>query len=211
MNILILSDSLALPRLKPEFCHQRDTWPSLLSSNGHHIIQLSIGGATSDELAKQCYYYKKETLDVDVVIIQSGIVDCAPRFATKGEVRFYRSMSVFGKAKLKLLNRSQVRRIRNITYTSLGKYAKNMQAIKDNFAPVPVFFLGILPAQDAYEKELRGIQKNTALYNAVLQNSGNFLDLSAIPPEGIMNDFHRLNATGHRFVFERIQETLSGL
>lgn len=209
LDILILTDSLALPRLEPEFCHQKDTWPALLRAQGHRVTQVSIGGGTAYDLAIQCNYYRKETLDLDLVIVQSGIVDCAPRFAGKMEIKLYKVLPLVGKWIIKLLNRNWVRKVRNITYLKPKKYEQNIQRLKQTFHPYPVYFLGILPAQPAYEKQLQGITKNTLTYNRILEQTGTFINLSGIPPEGIMKDYHHLNKIGHRFVVEQLQPIIA--
>lgn len=208
LDILILTDSLALPRLQPDYCHQNDTWPSLLRMQGHQVTQISIGGGTSHDLVSQSNYYKKETIDIDLVIVQSGIVDCAPRFAHKLELKFYKILPLVGKSIIKLLNRNWVRQVRNITYMPPKKYKRNIELLKQHFHPKPVFFLEILPAQEAYEPLLRGITKNTELYNSILKETGSSIDLSQIPVTGIMSDFHHLNAEGHQFIFEKIRELI---
>lgn len=208
LDILIFTDSLALPRLHPEFCHQNETWTSLLRKQGHRITQVSIGGGTSHDLVSQCNYYQKDTIDIDLVIVQSGIVDCAPRFAHKLELKLYQVLPLIGKKIIRLLNRNWVRQVRNITYMPLKKYSKNIRKIQQNFKPYPVLFLGILPASKAYECQLRGITKNTALYNDILKETGAYIDLSQIPESGIMSDYHHVNSVGHQFIFEQIQKAI---
>lgn len=209
LDILILTDSLALPRLHPDYCHLNDTWPSLLRKQGHRVTQISLGGGTSHDLVAQCNYYQKETVDIDLVIVQSGIVDCAPRFARKLELKFYKVLPLIGKMIIKLLNRNWVRQVRKITYMSPKKYKHNIHKLEQKFQPYPVFFLGILPAQEAYEIQLRGITRNTALYNSILKETGSYIDLSQIPASGIMSDFHHLNSQGHQYIFEQIQEAIN--
>lgn len=77
-RILIIGDSICLSRTKPEKVELFDTWPNILNKkNEFELIQLAIGGGTIGTLSEQAYYY--EAYYPDVVIIQSGIVDCVPR------------------------------------------------------------------------------------------------------------------------------------
>lgn len=207
--ILVLGDSLALPRLTPDFCPYDSTWPELLRKDGHRVIQVSIGGATSHDLNAQAgTYYKLETMPIDLVIIQSGIVDCAPRFAHKFELKIYQSIPLIGKGIISMLNRNWVRKLRNITYMKPKKYRQNIQKMIRQYHPKPVFLLGILPALSGYEKQLPGISKNTAIYNAILKSNPNFIDLQGMPENGIMSDFHHLNAVGHAFIYEQLTKVI---
>ncbi len=52
-KILVITDSLGLPRKDPEECLFENTWPFLLKKNGFIIHQVSIGGATIDQLYRQ--------------------------------------------------------------------------------------------------------------------------------------------------------------
>lgn len=81
---MILTDSLSLPRVFPEKCKFEDTYPYLLRRMGLHVHQVSIGGATSDTLVSQLHYHLP--FNPKIIILQVGIVDCAPRFARKSEV-----------------------------------------------------------------------------------------------------------------------------
>ena len=75
-KLLLITDSLGLPRLFPEKTEYEDTYPNLLKK--HFIImQYSKGGGTIIELYEQTGYFK--AFEPDVIILQSGIVDCAPR------------------------------------------------------------------------------------------------------------------------------------
>ena len=83
-KILLLSDSIALPRVRPEKVTFEETYPNLLRQKGFKIHQVSIGGATSTTLLSQLHYHIH--FSPDIVILQVGIVDCAPRFANKYEI-----------------------------------------------------------------------------------------------------------------------------
>ncbi len=69
-KILVITDSLGLPRKDPEECLYENTWPILLKKNGFIIHQVSIGGATIDQLYRQVAYHK--LFNPDIVIIQDS-------------------------------------------------------------------------------------------------------------------------------------------
>lgn len=209
-NILLFTDSLSLPRTSPETCTFDKTWPELLRQNGYSVCQISIGGATSTELLKQTFYFQSPKSEFDYVIIQSGIVDCTPRFAGKNELKIIKSIPILGKYLLQAMNKQWVRNLRHITYVKPSKFKKNMQQFIDLFPTSTVLFLSILPANSDYEKKVGGITKRIAQYNSILQETGRAIDLSKIGSSGVMSDYHHLNENGHAFVLQCILQKLNG-
>ncbi|MCE9540508.1 MAG: SGNH/GDSL hydrolase family protein, partial [Bacteroidetes bacterium] len=124
MKILIMSDSLALAREKPEKVFYEETWPAFLKRKGHDVLPICIGGATSDDLLRQVAYHKPFL--PDIVIIQVGIVDCAPRHFTQLEILLLRKIPFFGRVALKFFNKPFVRKIRKISYVSPNKFRQNI-------------------------------------------------------------------------------------
>lgn len=210
-RILILSDSLGLPRDNPELCSYEATWPILLKEYGNLIHQVSIGGATSGELLAQIFYHKM--FKPDITIVQVGIVDCAPRFATKYELAILKKMSIAGKWLLKLMNKKSVRAFRNITYVSPRIFEYNISEILKRLDNSDLYFLSILPASADYEQVLPGINTNISKYNRILERvSGErYIDLSTIPLNGVMSDGHHLNAIGHAFIANELLIKLNNL
>jgi hypothetical protein len=207
MKILILTDSLGLPRNKPEFCSFEDTWPVLLRSNERNIHQVSIGAATSLVLLKQITYQK--AFNPDLVILQVGIVDCAPRFMSNKELDLTGALGAFGKGIRFLFNRKWIKRFRNISYINEVDFKCNILKMKHSF-DCPIVALGILPASSEYEKILPGVTNKINSYNTILEqtfesflNSNKILDCN-----GIMTDHHHLNKDGHYFLFKKIDELI---
>jgi hypothetical protein len=128
--VLVLTDSLGLPRSSPETCRFRETWPERLRNEGYKIRQCSIGGATSSDLANQLNYYGD--MPINTCVLQVGIVDCTPRFATKPEIYAIKQLgkSVSGKI-LIMLNKRIVRKYRGITYVSEHEFKNNLLQIND--------------------------------------------------------------------------------
>lgn len=206
-RILILSDSLALPRNKPEVCLHHQTWPELLKAKGFCVHQVSIGGATSSDLLTQLNYHI--SFEPNLAVLQVGIVDCAPRFMTKNELAFFKNFGIVGKAIIAFSNKNIVRRIRNTTYTSPKKFEENISSIIKKLEPIPVLILGIVPAFDEYEKKLPGINKRIVQFNTVLQKFNHYISLQDFDKEGIMSDHHHLNPLGHRIIFDKIINRIS--
>ena len=82
-KVLFITDSLAFPRTEPEAVMYEDTYIALLKAAFPQcdFIHHGRGGATIVDLFKHSTYYH-ETLKPDLVFMQSGVVDCAPRALT---------------------------------------------------------------------------------------------------------------------------------
>lgn len=211
LKILVITDSVALPRITPEFTKYEDTWPELLRKAGHTVYQCSIGGATSSQLRSQCAYYNNECFDVDIVIIQCGIVDCAPRFLKRIEVEILKNIRYFGPFIIQTLNKNWFRKLRNVTYTPKKLFRENIKAINDSFVDSTVFFINIIPSTEDYEKRLKGITNNINVYNQILENSVNVIDIKNIEYFGVMKDHHHLNFNGHQYIFDMISRQISNI
>lgn len=206
-RFLILTDSVSLPRTSPEYTPYEVTWPYLLKKSGCDIIHCGIGGATIADIVRQTFYYNEAVLKVDFVIVQCGIVDCAPRFLSKYEQLIIRKIPFIGNAVFKALNKNWVRKLRKITYTRLRDYEKGVQKIHAIYGD-KLHFMTIAPAHAEYEKRAAGITRNIYNYNAVLRKNVPVIDMDGIEKFGITDDYHHFNAKGHRYAFEQIQKAL---
>lgn len=209
-RILILSDSLALPRNKPETTFVEDTYPYLLK-NHFEVYQCSIGGGLVGDLLKQSFYYSQ--YQPDIVILQSGIVDCAPRAYSMREESMFKYYKVFGLVRnvlSKTITTRKIRSIRKKVWTKLKDYKSGLNGIIKYFPDATFYALSILPASEDYENLVPGINKNVNLYNNVLKDifDTNFISLSEIPSNGIMSDYHHLTKEGHMFVYQKIVKAL---
>ena len=84
MKILCIGDSLGLPR---EGCSVEETWPSLLRKNypQHTIIEEFQRERLIDNAVKN-YNKKFKQYGADIIILQLGICDCAPRHIDKKSI-----------------------------------------------------------------------------------------------------------------------------
>ena len=203
-RILLLTDSLSLPRSKPEICTLEQTYPELLRRANYIVCTVAIGGARSTDLLKQMFYF--EGMTFDYIFVQSGIVDCTPRFLKRIELKILRSIPFIGNKIVGLLNKPRIRNIRGITYTPPKKYAQNIQKFIAGFPKQKVFFIGILPANVAYEQVVKNVTKRINQYNSILSNTGNYISMENIPRAGIMSDHHHLTAAGNAYIFESIKK-----
>ncbi|MBM3163982.1 MAG: SGNH/GDSL hydrolase family protein [Bacteroidetes bacterium] len=201
MRILVFSDSLSLPRSQPETCLHEQTWPELLRKQGHEVCLSAIGGATVQDLLKQTFYFQDRRY-FDLVVVQCGIVDCAPRFAKRWELKILQALGKVGKCVIRLLNRKSVRNLRKLTYTSEKAFCDGIQRLENAF-DAPVVFVEILPATSSYETQLPGVTKNIEAFNAILR-SHRHISMKDIPETGIMSDHHHLSSEGHAYLVKNI-------
>ncbi|MGZ5255996.1 MAG: SGNH/GDSL hydrolase family protein [Flavitalea sp.] len=212
MKVLILTDSLSLPRNKPEQVGYYETWPRLLEKEiPGEYVSIGIGGGTSTDIFNQSTYY--ESIHPDLVIVQSGIVDCAPRGFSKFELSLIRKTAFSRYLMFKVVGVDKMRTMRKVTYTPIGNYQANIKKLCKQFSYAKVFWLGIAPVKDVYEKQLQGVTENVKKYNQVLKDmsagSGfTYIPMDEFPLDGFMSDHHHFNQTGHKWVSEKIKAVL---
>jgi lysophospholipase L1-like esterase len=214
LKILILSDSLPLARTKPEVCKYNDTWPTLLKQQGHHIHQVSIGGATSSDLLKQVHYH--DSFHPDIVLIQVGIVDCAPRVFNKKEINILNMLGVINRKIIKPLTTKydrKLRVLRNQQFTSEKIFKKNILSFLQHYQSSKLFFIPIIKANKCYIKQLPNIEENITAYNKIIEETASqeqTLSLASFDVEScLMSDNHHLNTKGHRAISHIIEEVLN--
>lgn len=205
-RILVITDSLGLPRLLPQLVKYEETYISLLQKNGFDVVNLSIGGGNIKLLVEQSEYYR--AFFPDIVIVQSGIVDCAPRAFRKFELDFLVKSRL-----IKLFNEKMfyiLRKYRIITYTSKSTYKSQLKILLNKFSDAKFIFIGILKPMNEYEKIVPGIKRNILDYNNILRsiNEATYIDLFSFPSDGIQSDFHHLNAKGHNEIYQRLKAVL---
>lgn len=207
-QVLLITDSLAFPRLKPEQVNYNDTYVALLKSAFPQcdFIHVGRGGGTIVELFKHSAYYHG-TVSPALVLMQSGIVDCAPRALSVIEQQVLQRLPLLGPWLSDLARRHApaLRRLRRMSYTSLPAFAAYADRFEQLFGNV--HWIGILPANPAYEERVEGIGAAVRAYNAVLR-SRRFISTDDFEAADIMSDFHHLSARGHRRLFTRLAEVM---
>jgi hypothetical protein len=208
-KVLILGDSLPLPRYKPELCLYNDTWPALIQKD-YKVHMVAIGGGTIKDLYRQMEYHMP--FQPDYVILQCGIVDCAPRALGKLELEVMQSLWMTKRLVLPLVKRQNriLREVRKKTYTPPKQFESFLGKIKKSLADIPVFSIGILPTCSEYERIVPGVTKRVEQYNDILLRffNKNFISTAEIDRNGIMSDFIHLNGEGHQFISNKILSKL---
>ncbi|SHG94692.1 SGNH/GDSL hydrolase family protein [Flavobacterium defluvii] len=206
MRILFLTDSLSLPRKYDQGeVNYEDTYIHLLKKKYPELVicDFAMGGARITDLVGQCFYYKQ--FKPDLVFIQCGIVDCAPRSFTVLE------KVLIDKFRLRYITKffdKKLRSLRNCTYTNRKLFLDSLIQIKSSFEHIPLYSLGILQICDQYEMIVPGIKKNAKEYNDLLKGQTQFISNDDFPLDGIISDFHHLNEKGHQLIFEKIEDII---
>jgi hypothetical protein len=211
-RILFLTDSLSLPRDTPEVVKYEDTYVYQLKMSypNYEIIQCGFGGATIDILYNQADYLKM--IAPDFIILQAGIVDCAPRTLSKFEIDLIDRIPFFTKFIFKIINKysSKIRRIRNLTYSTEKVYKSTLLNLKKIFPQSNFYCLGILLANKNYELKVPGITNKIETYNQILKSAfdQNYIDTTIIDEKGIMADNFHLNKIGHAKIFTLLKNII---
>jgi len=175
----------------------------------YEFIHQGYGGATIRELLQHTSYFER-TLDPVLVIMQSGVVDCAPRALTRIEQHAVANLPILKRLLVPLVKRygPLLRRFRKITYTSPGNFAKYVDDFEKRFDNV--VWLGIVPSTPEWEKRVIGIGRQIELFNAILARH-RFIPTDNLDEQDMMSDHHHPNASGHRKIFERLQAYIDSL
>jgi lysophospholipase L1-like esterase len=205
-RLLLLTDSLGNPRRVPQEVPFEKAWPQLLKADGDYDIhQISIGGGTSRDLVNQVSYAKM--FGPDVVVVQVGTVDSAPRFMYRWEIDQARTQGAEGLERIKQMNTPKVIASRNITYVAPKAFDANTRKLEGSFG-APVIFIGILPARPEYEEILPGVTRRFTEYNEILKSRGHYISMDDCDTSMIMSDHHHPNVEGHQEIHDRVAARL---
>lgn len=223
-TLLIQGDSLPLPRQTVPY---EETWPGHLRRDAAyaHVVNRSQSGKTTDDLHAEKVRFPNRKLEAyapEALVLQIGIVDCAPRLLSKTEkdlitaCPFERLARVGGHLLKRIRDRSRTR-----TYVSEGDFEANLRDFLDRTEVVgveDVIVLKILTAGQKYTAKNPPVQPAISAYNgiidAVTETYPNVQTLrpladtesaeTATVDEHTLDDGYHLNADGHRRVYERL-------
>lgn len=229
MKVLIIGDSLSLPGHTNSY---EETWPCLLKKTFRSLDFISIlrrgitseilvteGGDGSEQfpMGSDCL----EHFRPDIVILQLGIVDCAPRLFSRNSLisklinRLPRPLS---KSVLTII-KSNRQRTSKRSYVDLDTFSKNFENYLSRCvlqSVVKVIAIAIVfPGQDMIRKNPTIIEAVHA-YNDVLNSlAKRFEFFEVINPlsesnalKDIYSDGYHPNSKGNELVFHSLTETL---
>lgn len=206
---LFLTTSSGLPRDREvDRVDWQDTYVNQVKLKGKNldVVHIGLPAASIVELRRISNYYRPA--NPRFVVLQAGLVDCAPRALSQFEfevikrLRMFRFVKPFTKA---------LRKYRKICYTKPYHFSEALVGIKEAFPNAILIGCGILPARPAYEEKVPGVTARIAQFNALLSQHTNFIDNSDFPDSGIAADHHHMTVAGNQILAERILKRIEQL
>lgn len=225
-TLLIQGDSLPLPRQSVPY---EETWPGRLRTETcfSHVVNRSRSGKTTDDLHAEKVRFpnrKLEAYSPGAVVLQIGIVDCAPRLLSKAEKDLFTACPFEGFARVGSHVLKRVRgRSRKRTYVTEDDFEANLRNFFERIEAVgveEVVVLKILTAGEKYTAKNPDVQSAIMAYNAILDAvAADFEPARTLRPladsrsaeasivdDHTLEDGYHLNAAGHRRVYERLAD-----
>jgi acyl-CoA thioesterase-1 len=219
-KILIITDSLGLPRTDPEIVSDDDTWVYQVMdyfSSSYKFRLFRHRGMDTTSLI----HHVKNTIsayqDIDIVIFQVGIVDCYPRALSRSNLaRIKKLPNWMQRAIHKIINRHYqffVEKGDN-RYVNPVKFGENLNVIKEHFQDSSIFILPIAPANKALMCRNRKVENSVREYNQMFAEifKDDFLDAiykDSKQEDIVLSDGQHLSTIGHRDVFRGIKDLLN--
>lgn len=219
-KVLVLTDSLGLPRMRPSMIGDDQCWTYRLADHcaeRFRFRNVSVPGMDSTQLlllAKDYY----AAIKPDIVVIQVGIVDCYPRAIKKTELSILlRLPSVISRNVHRLVKRfyKGLIALRSIRYVQPAAFRANLQALSEVFLGAQIIVVPIAPPSLSYQAKNPKIAASVEEYNALLSEQFGEGFLHECYPQGVasifLSDNHHLNAAGNSLVFEAVKRQLDVL
>jgi hypothetical protein len=147
----------------------------------------------------------------ELIVLQVGIVDCAPRVFREIETKILSIIPPLFKLVLWFVKkyRKEIVAKRRITNVNKDEFENNLKSLKQAFPNSQFVVVPIAPSVSEYENKSPGISHNIALYNEILKRVfGKTCVLTCydeISPESILqSDLHHINKQGHELIFNSL-------
>ena len=225
-RLLIQGDSLPLPRGPVPY---EETWPWHLRVDDRfpHVINRSQSGKTTDELHTDKVRFPRRKLELyepETVVMQIGIVDCAPRLLSKTERDLITAFPFETLARVSSYAAKRLRgRTRRRTYVSEGEFEANLRDYlerADEHGIDHLVVLKILTAGEKYTAKNPDVQEAITTYNEIIDRlADEFPFVQSLRPlatskpeeeslvdDHTLEDGYHLNAAGHERLYERLLE-----
>ncbi|HSB27989.1 MAG TPA: GDSL-type esterase/lipase family protein [Pyrinomonadaceae bacterium] len=235
MKVVILADSLALPREEVgggrcfESAYPYLLYDSLKRRFGDRspmIIERGMRLRTVEAVLTD-WHEQVRLRNADVVIVQVGVVDCAPRVFLRRENRFLaRRPKWIREPLLKFVHkyRRQIISSRPRVYVPLDRFRRHIEEITEKAREtnlLSLIYVNIIEPPSDIEYRSPGFQKNVQLYNQVLAHQASqprvtLIDVNrAIHEEGgaekLTIDGVHLNVRGHEILARLLENHLASL
>lgn len=221
IKILVAGDSLALPRMGRDYISYKDVWPELLKNNlSNNFSEIRI--LNHSERARTITKLVKNFQDIvyiwepDVLILQIGIVDCAPRLFSEKEHGFLNSGLIHWRIAKIIINlfskyRRVIIKLRPwVRYTPLKKFKINLLLLGELLKKtnIKVIVLPIMPTFPSHAYRSPGYNESVQAYNLEWEKWCQLFSHAIIKTEEIilnenleemlLKDGHHLSIKGHK-------------
>ncbi len=218
-KIVIITDSVSMPR--PGIPYE-DTWTYLLKREfpGHDFIDRPARGSTSTRLVTEGGggVDLLESYMPDIVILQLGMAECAPRLFDKRGLEFYIVSRIMPeRIRRRYIEFVKKHRTRDPQVTDVDpeQFRANITSFFDRAARIGarVIILPILPPTGEYIRKSPHIEKNVDLYNNIYrETSARFPNTVIVDPfrkgvdiNEIAVDETHINPVGLKMIFDALK------
>lgn len=230
-HLLIHGDSLALPRDGVQY---HETWPSRLRTKLDEwtVINRARDGKTTKELISDEEWENRRQLDLytpRVVVLQLGIVDCAPRKVRKIERQLVEELESQLLRRISYFLATNFRsRSMKRAYVSPDEYRANLSAFVERAmenGSENVLFVKILSPSEKYSDQNKHSAASITQYNEILSEVADeypIVDVlrplcddgeeeRQIVDEYTLDDGYHLNPVGNERLGQRVIEHVNRL
>jgi len=227
-KVLILADSLALPREGADDIPYEVTYPYLLEERLRQQSQIQLPVIMERAMRRRTIEYVLdewfelvELRRPDVIVIHVGIVDCAPRVFLRRERQFVENLkwAWFRKGILSFIHKHRARiiRIRPRVYVPIERFERLLNEIieKGRQLQTALVFVNILEPPLEMEKRSPGFQQNVRRYNQAIASkvdgqTARLIDLNSLiaqrgGSEKLTVDGIHLNREGHEMLARELE------
>ncbi|WP_353348478.1 hypothetical protein [Oceaniserpentilla sp. 4NH20-0058] len=216
---MFVTDSLGSPRVHPEKITDEESWVySVMDRIGSDCkFRIFIKpGLDTNQLKVDADSYLSAYKEIDVVILQVGIVDCYPRAIKKTELSVILRLPKLLSGLIHKFVRRNYRTLveyRNIRYVAVQEFEENLVAFKQLFSNSKFLVVPIAPASSPWKEKNPKVGLSIDLYNSKLKKvfGSDFEEacyLNCDENEIYQSDNHHLNSNGHNTVSEYVLNRL---
>ncbi|XDD51528.1 SGNH/GDSL hydrolase family protein [Leptospira sp. WS92.C1] len=218
-KILLLTDSLGLPRPNTPEIKDSDVWTYLVAEklkNEYLFFFQRIGGLHTRELISQSQFGYLAGYSPDIIILQIGIVDCTPRSVREKELKLFQFLPEKISNKIhQYVKKNHIKLIykRKIKYVYPAEFEANLNQFKSIFENARIFAIAISGPNDSLSKNNPYLVDAVDLYNEILKKlfGSSFInpysrhDLDA----NLLEDGIHLSRRGHLVVANAVEKVLA--
>lgn len=209
-RLLFVTDSLGLPRRVPVRVAGHEVWVNQVAHSLEGQVEpyfYTVAGLHSSDLASNLEI-QLGGFDADLLVLQIGIVDCAPKALRENERKVVTRLP--GPLRLlvhNFLRRNYARIVmwRDVTYVSQDRFRTNLESFREHFRDCEFVVVPIAPANQGYRAKNPLIDRNIRAYNRILETVFGEAFASetfegADPELLFVSDHHHLSIEGHATV-----------